>query len=61
MGSNYLRKFSESGHVSPRVDFIDFLSGVGNYYKFLNYEYWSIFLLIVLCLISFGFMGIDLR
>lgn len=28
------------------VDFIDFSSGVRNYYKFINYEYWSIFVLV---------------
>jgi len=36
-------KFIFKNHMGPRVDFIDFSSGVDNYYKLLNYTHWSIF------------------
>jgi len=39
MGSDYLQEFLEFRHVGPRVDFVDFLSGVENYYKLLNYTH----------------------
>jgi len=39
MGKVYLQIFSESRHVDPRVDFIDFSSGVGKLFKMINYGY----------------------
>ena len=51
LGTNYIyefvmlwvmfifKKILEFEHVGPRVDFIDFSSGVGDCYKLIYYEY----------------------